>query len=337
MKNIHIVISDLFLPADMVAQTCADLELPALETLLARAQPQELKTGALEAWLGEAFGVDDQSIAAITLRAEGLEQGAYCWMRADPVHLHLQRDQMILQSDIPVNAEEAEQLCANLNTHFAEDGLHFLAPHPQRWYLRLDHVPDMATRPLSQVAGRNIHPHLPKGADALKWHGVFNEIQMFFFEHPVNQAREARGELPVNSVWLWGEGEAVMNLAQPFSMVYGDSPLADAFAHAAAIPHGALPDDESAWLAQQGETALVVWDEMHRAIQRGDLHEWRASLQRFEQRCAAPALAALRGGRIAQITLDVLNGDAAQRFVLTRPGAWKVWRRPKSLAQYAVN
>jgi len=45
----------------------------------------------------------------------------------------------------------------------------------------------------------------PKGVEALHWHQLFNEIQMLLFSHPVNEAREVRGELPVNSVWLWAE------------------------------------------------------------------------------------------------------------------------------------
>lgn len=339
MKNVHIVIPDLFLPPELSADVCAGLELPALETVLARARPDSLRAATLEAWLCETFGVPDQSIAAVTLLAEGMEPGEFCWLRADPVHLHLQRDQMILQGDVPLRADEAAQLCASLNTYFSEadfpgTGLQFFAPHPQRWYLRLDHAPDMTTRPVSQVAGSNVHAHLPQGPDALRWHGVFNEIQMLFFEHAVNQAREARGELPVNSVWLWGEGRAAGQLAQPFDQAYGDSPMAGAFAHAAGVPHASLPDDAGDWLGREGDAVLLVWEGLHRAIQQGDLQAWRSSLQRFEQCCAA-LLAALRAGRIARITLDVLQGNAARRFVLTRGMAWKLWRRPKRLAHYA--
>lgn len=345
MKNIHIVIPDLFLPPDLSAEVCAGLDLPALEMLLARAQPENLQTGTLEAWLCEVFGVTDQSIAAVTLLADGLEPGAFSWLRADPVHLNLQRDQMILQADVQLSADEAAQLCANLNSYFSDaefpgagssgTGLRFFAPHPQRWYLQLDHAPDMVTRPVSQVAGRNVHAHLPQGPDALNWHGVFNEIQMLFFENAVNLAREARGDLPVNSVWLWGEGRAAGQLAQPFDQVYGDSHLASAFAHAAGILHAALPDEAHNWSGHEGDAVLLVWEGLHRAIQQGDLHAWRISLQRFEQCCVAPLLAELRAGRIAQITLDVLNGNAACRFVLTRSMSWKLWRRPKRLAHYA--
>ena len=40
--------------------------------------------------------------------------------------------------------------------------------------------------------------------------------------------------------------------------------------------------------------------------------------------------------RIAQLTLDVLQAGDARRFVLTRGAAWKLWQRPKPLADYAV-
>lgn len=341
MKNIHIVIPDLFLPPELSAEVCAGLDLPALETLLARSEPEPLQADALEAWLCEAFGVAGQSVAAVTLLADGMEAGDFCWLRADPVHLQLQRDQMILQADVQLSEDEAARLCASLNTYFSEAGfpgarLHFFAPHPQRWYLRLEQAPDMLTRPVSQAAGGSVHAHLPQGPDALRWHGVFNEIQMLFFEHAVNEAREARGEPTVNSVWLWGEGRAAGQLAQPFDQVYGDSDLASAFAQAAGIPHAGLPDDARACAGLAGGAVLLVWEGLHRAIQRGDLHAWRSSLQRFEQVCAAPLLAALRAGRIGQITLDAPNGHVARRFVLTRGRVWKLWRRQKRLAHYAL-
>jgi hypothetical protein len=336
MRSVHLVVPDLFLPQQVAVEACAGLALPALETLLARAQPAPLLTESLEAWLCEAFGVADQAIAPVTLRADAVAPGAAYWLRADPVHLRLQRDQLILQPDVPLTADEAAQLCASLNTHFAADGLRFFVPHPQRWYLQLDAAPDMSTHPLAQVAGRNVHAHLPQGADALRWHGVLNEIQMLLFEHAVNQAREARGELPINSVWLWGGGYATGELARPCAKVYGDSDLASAFAQAAGIPHESLPDHATRCVASDDGDALIVWEGLRRALQHGDLHAWREGLQRFEQCCAEPLLGALRAGRIKRLTLDIPHAGAARRFVLTRGAVWKLWRRPKPLARYAV-
>ncbi len=336
MNSAHLVIPDLFLPQQVATEACAGLILSALETLLARAQPAPLSAKSLEAWLCGTFSVADQAIAPVTLQADGLEPGEVYWLRADPVHLRLQRDQLLLQPDVPLTADEAAQLCSSLNAHFVADGLCFVAPHPQRWYLQLDAAPDMSTRPLAQVAGRNVHAHLPQGADALRWHGVFNEIQMLLFDHAVNQAREARGELPINSVWLWGGGRAGAELARPYVKVYSDSDLAAAFAQTTGIPHNSLPDDATQYVAGDDGDVLIVWEGLRRALPHGDLHVWRDGLQRFERCCAKPLLGALRAGRIARLTLDSPQAGAARRFVLTRGSVWKLWQRSKPLADYAV-
>src|SRR6202011_2176825 len=39
------------------------------------------------------------------------------------------------------------------------------------------------------------------------------------YDHPVNQARRARGERPATQVWLWGQGQAPS--LRPFREVYG--------------------------------------------------------------------------------------------------------------------
>ncbi len=334
MRNIHLVIPDLLLPQELAAEACAGLALPSLERLLARAQSAPLPAESLEAWLCKAFGVEGQAIAAVTLRADEMVPGEAYWLRADPVHLSIQRDQLILQPDVHLDAGEAAQLCASLNAHFNEEGLHFFAPHPQRWYLQLEVAPEMATYPLAQVSGRNVHAYLPQGPGALHWHGVLNEIQMLLFEHAANQAREARGELPVNSVWLWGGGRAAGQLARPYAKVCGDSGLAGAFALAAGIPCELLPDDTACCVDANGGEVLVVWEGLRRAMQRGDLQAWRDSLQQFERCCAIPLIGALRAGRITQLTIEVLQAGASYRFMLTRGAAWKLWRLPKPLARY---
>ena len=48
---------------------------------------------------------------------------------------------------------------------------------------------------------------LPAGNEGSVWRRRMNEAQMVLHAHPGNEAREARGELPVNSVWFWGAGE----------------------------------------------------------------------------------------------------------------------------------
>ena len=336
MKKVHIVIPDLFLPPQLAAYACKDLRLPALEKLLARAQSTPLNIDTLESWLCRQFGIEELAIAPLTLQADGMQAGASYWLRADPVGIGMQRDQMVLQGDIALSAEEAAQLCASLNAHFAEDGLHFVAPHPQRWYLQLAITPALETTPLPQVAGADMHAHLPRGVDALRWHAVLNEIQMLFYEHAVNQAREQRGESVVSGVWFWGGGKRAEKMLQSFAGMTGDSEIARAFAQAAGIP--LLLNAEpmpTGWLEQDGDL-MVAWEGLRNALQGANLERWRNAVQQFEKNIAAPLLFALSAGKVEQITLDVLSEGASRRFLLTRGSMWKLWRLPKPLLQYAL-
>jgi len=334
MKKVHVVIPELFLPQQLAAYASADLGLPALEKLLARGYCEPLKIDTLEEWLCQFFGIGKLAIAPLTLKADGVQPEDYYWLRADPVGISLQREQTILQADLALSAEEAALLCESLNAHFAADGLRFVAPHPQRWYLQLEHAPDLKTQPLPQVVGSDLHAHLPGGADALRWHSVFNEIQMLFHEHAVNQAREQRGEPVVSAVWLWAGGKAIKSLSRPFACVAGDSELATAFAQAAGIP---VVQSAEQMLGNLGSgDCLLVWEGLRDALQRADIGKWRSALQQFETEYAMPLLAALSAGLVEQITLDVLSEGAARRYVLTRAALWKLWRLPRPLLRYAL-
>ena len=333
MKNAHIVIPDLFLPQQLADYACGDLRVPALEKLLVRAHVSPLNIASPEAWLCKYFGVDGVGIAPLTLRADGLLPGDAYWLRADPVGISMQRDQMVLRGDIDLSEAEAAQLCSSLNSQFAGDGLRFVAPHPQRWYLQLEQTPDMETHPLPQVVGADMHAHLPYGGDALSWHKVLNEIQMLFYEHAVNQAREMGGKPAVNGVWLWGGGKYKSGLLKPFSRTVGDSELAYAFAQAAGIPVEAGMSSDS--LAEQGDL-LLVNESLRIALQKADIGQWRSALLLFENTQVQPLLAALAAGQIEKITLDVPGENSSRRYVLTRGSWWKFWRVSKPLLHYAL-
>ena len=168
MKQVHIVIPDLFLPPQLASYAYGDLYLPATQKLLARAQISPLTADSLEAWLCERFDVENMAIAPLSLQADGITAGDSYWLRADPVGISLQREQMVLQADITLTVEESALLCASLNAHFGPDGLRFIAPHPQRWYLQLEKPPGISTYALPQVVGSNMHKFLPYGEEALR-------------------------------------------------------------------------------------------------------------------------------------------------------------------------
>jgi hypothetical protein len=325
MQRVHLLIKDLFLPKDLGASE--GLQLPALESMLACGRREIHQASSFEQALSRIFNVEG-GLAPICAAFEQLSPG--CWLRADPVYVRLHRDQLLLLPGVEIAEEESMQLCASLNEHFSGQGMEFFAPHPNRWYLRLKEMPAITTVPLSQAAGRNIYINLPRGIDQGRWHGIFNEIQMLLFAHPVNEMREARGEEPVNSVWFWGEG-CMASAALPGMHASADETLVEMLASAAGIPFSVW---QSAWCNQERDE-LLVFTELSNCLQRGDLDAWRSSLQNFETGYAQPLWRALRMGKIA-LSLDLLTDGGMLQITLMRGDAWSFWRRRKRLAEFAL-
>ncbi len=330
MKHVHVVVPDLFLPPLLAKDVCTGLSLPVLEKFLARGKLKTLSQRSLEAWLCDAFAVPDSAVAPVTLLADGLQPESVYWLRADPVHLHLDRNQIILQTNVAPTAEEAAQLCAHLNQHFARSGMQFFAPHPRRWYLRLDEEPSLTTHSVYAAEGRNTRFYLPQETSGMKWHAAMNEVQMLLHGHPANEASEARGSLPINSVWLWGGGHAVTP-GKPFDRLYGDSELAALFAKTAGMPYERNITDK-----MQNGNALCVLDGLGTAVRRGDFHAWRESVSAFEHECLSPLLRMLAAGELDLITLDAVQEDGSRRYELTRALSWQVWKKAQPFGNYAL-
>lgn len=340
MKKLHLIIPDLFLPTDFAAEVCSGLVLPALQKILARGRGENGAAIPLENHLSALFGMPaspDAPIAPIAATFDGLQTDISSetgWLCVSPAHLRLQRDQVLLLPVPDIQADEAVQFCRALNEYFDGQGMVFDAPHPQRWYVRLDKLPEMNSLPLSQVSGRNIHGLLPKGADATRWYQIFNDIQMLLFAHPLNELREERGMLSVNGVWLWGGGAMCATLTQPYDCVSSDDVLATMLAKHSGVGF-------SGWMKRwQLEAScnrqLLVWTGLRQALQQGDLGTWREALLDFEVGYAQPIWQALRNGGLAQLRFDVLSGNGTRCTELTRADTWALWRRNRALDQYAI-
>src|SRR5512135_1744577 len=182
-RSMLFLIPHLFPTTRLLQAAAQDLRLPALQTLLARGTRRSCP-------------------------ADGVVAGAAYWLRADPVHLQVMRDRIVLadSSAFELTQSEADALATAIGQHFGAD-LSPMPLHPRRWYLRLEHAPRLTTTPPSVAAGRNLDPLLPQGEDAMQFRARLNELQMLLHDHPVNLAREARGELSVNALWLWGGGQ----------------------------------------------------------------------------------------------------------------------------------
>jgi hypothetical protein len=304
---------------------------PALELVLARGRREAADTCSLEQWLHDAFEQPDGALpaGALTLAAHGGKPAEGWWARADPVHLHLLRDRVVVVPgealDIP--PEEANALAAALNRHFA-GSLQFEAVEPRRWAVRLKSETAFVAGPALEAAGRDVA--MARGNDTL-----LTEIQMLLHAHPVNEAREARGEPAVNSLWIWGAGRMPREAHGAWRSVAAADPAALGFAQLAGIRREALPPSAAAWLERLPEDGrhVAVLDALRAPLALGRQAEYEEAIEALERHWFAPLLARLRAGEIGMLTL--LVPDAGASFEAVRGDLRRFWRRPRSIAHYA--
>lgn len=339
IMNFQLIVPDLFWPAAAGSAPYHDLGLPALETILARGRSDRTAGSSLERWLAAAFALPAElPLAPYALRGDGREPGDHFWIHADPVHLKVHGDRLILAdaSQLDITAEEAREFVAALNLHFAPDGIVFDAPHPQRWYVRTAEDPRLVSTPTSELAARNIEPFLPSGEGGARWCKIANEAQMVLHAHPRNEAREARGALPVNSLWFWGAGRA-RRLASAYDSVWADHALAVGLAAASSKIARPLPASAASVLAEPGVNAALVVVNALPPTAYGDVSAWRDAIVNLERAWLAPLLAALQDGKLQTLTLHGLGPDYGYTVALARNDRFRFWRRKRPLDYYLTD
>lgn len=332
--QIHLVIAGLIWPGASAFSPVAGLELPALARLLGAGQRRTTPFEPLDRQLARAFDhplpqAKDGTLPLAALRhmgesATAIAQRHGIWLCADPVNLSFAREHLLL-NDFPIDElDDAEigALLDSLNENFGELG-HFEAGAGNRWYLQLGSSTSARFYPLHDVVGRPIKHFLPEGTDGRRWQHHMNDIQVMLHNHPVNQAREARGQRTVNSLWFWGAGALPPVLHCPADAVQTRDPLAAGFARAAGIEP--TPPDCSRALA--GHT-LVVLDTLLKPALQLDLDGWRSGLETLERDWFAPLWATHRSGRLRRLTVTAPGDRDTLTLSLSDADRWKFWRRP---------
>jgi len=338
----ELLVPGLFSSSEALAASAGGERLPGLERLLASGRRAASDVLSTEDWLMRAFGCNDASAAgALTLLADSSDDsagpGADLWMRIDPVHLRVGRERLALLPGeaLKIARDEAESIVESINRHFSAE-MTVYPLHPKRWCARVELAEAPATVCPLELAGVDVSALMARGAQDKRWHALLNEIQMLLHDHPVNAAREARGEPAINSVWCWGAGRLPDAAASPWRSLTADEPIALGLARLAKIASFALPDGGVAWLDRLGDEGrqLAVLDALRAPRALGDVAACARALRCLEESWFAPLLDALRRGRIGMVTIHV--PEAGVSFETIRADLRRFWRRARPLAAYAT-
>ena len=204
-----------------------DLALPNLERLLAVLAPAGRDDGDAgsfspphERALAAAWGWHGEDgllpFAAHAAAADGIATDAQAWALLTPSHWQLGRDDVtMIDPDLLALAEpESRALFTSAGELLASEGFAVAWGAVDRWYAARDDLASLATASLDRVIGRNVDRWLRASAAgggaspaiAPLVRRLQSEAQLVFYGHPVNEAREERGALPVNSFWVSGCG-----------------------------------------------------------------------------------------------------------------------------------
>jgi hypothetical protein len=246
------------------------LSLHGLAALLQRLRPAERDEGdetslsppherALARSLGWVGADGCLPWAPRAARADGLEPGDLAWALVTPAHWHLGTEQVSLTdpAELALDEDESRAFFDLLHPLFADTGWLFAWGAPLRWYLSHESLADLPTAALDRVIGRNVDRWLGENPAERRVRRLQAEAQMLLHEHPLNEARTARGLPALNSFWLSGCG-----VAQPEG---GALPIVDD-----RLRTPALAGDWSAWARGWAGVDAETLPGLAAALDRGE-------------------------------------------------------------------
>ncbi|PUE62841.1 hypothetical protein B9Z45_01890 [Limnohabitans sp. 2KL-17] len=250
----HLIIPYAASQAFMDPAAWLGLKLPHLQTLLSLLQRQKALQDSEdltlhmphERLLAEALGWAQDSAALPWAAWHSAQQGqasgtTQAWMT--PCHWQIGMDQVVMldPASLFLSDDESQQLLQAMQPFLQEDGLQVTWHSALAWHAQGDMLAEVPTASLDRVIGQNVKPWMPNSPTAhhaaKPLQRLQSEMQMLLYNHPVNDAREARRQHTVNTFWLHGAGTLTAGsgaLVQPVAMPDG-------------LRAGALRGDLQAW------------------------------------------------------------------------------------------
>lgn len=354
MNQLDILLPFGLPPAELARDLMRELATPGLAALISRAHaasglsfdpvahalPHELWLARQARLLTRLDQNPSLPLALGVMRELGIAPTPGVWFVLHPAHVQLTREHGLLcdRRGLGLSDAEARALFNAAQPYFDETGKTLLYGSADTWFLRADDWRDLQTASPDAACGESLHLWQAHGTGERSLRKLHNEVQMLWHLDPVNRAREARGEKPVNAFWPWGG--AVAEQAEPaepapahgeYDIFFNASSLFSLFAGSAAPSANAANAanaDSAAIAASQAQRGLLLLDALIAPALANEWRQWLDQFHALEQAWLAPLLAALKTGKIGQIRLIMSRRDALAEFASHRLSQARFWRKP---------
>lgn len=306
----HLLVPFATGPAQPCQEALRGLQLPQLQRLLRRLALQATDAAGADSLslphervLARAYGLEPVDglipLAAVQVRELGGDDGAAGWAWITLAHWRVGQDHIRMAHPRELQLDEAgsRALLDAMRPWFAQDGIALEYDAPVRWLARGEVFRALPSASLDRVIARTVDRWMPAGDAAGPVRRLQQEMQMFLYTLPLNDERQRRGLLPVNSFWVSGTG--------------------------------ALPPGRTVAAAP----GLLIAPDLRDAALREDWPAWAAAWQQVDAQQCRQLLAELDSGRPVRLTLC---GEAGSRSWSSEgAGGWRRltgWFAPASVA-----
>lgn len=295
-----------------------------------------------EAWLAYQLGQienldasNSPPFASAVMYLHGVGQQKGLWFILHPAHIQVHHDHMVMadRRTLALTESESRSLFNAAQASFDDAGKTVVYGNPTTWFVRADDWKDLVTASPDMACGRNLSHWMPEGPGESAWRKLLNEVQMVWHTHPVNAARQARGEKIINGLWLWAGAVATLPnfpAIVSYTNAYGFDGRMQAFGQFFQEDDPDCRVDHI--LAHPPEHGLVFLDALMAPALASDWNSWRSAYKTLETEWFTPLLEALRQRKIERLTLNLSNDVSLKTFVVDRTSQFKFWIRNTTLS-----
>lgn len=285
------------------ARAAEPLRSQPLERLIARADG----CTAVADWRADAFKLiaPDEAMPAVASAVLCADRGAVnaAWVcLATPVHYVAEMNSVRMAENgmLSLTPAAAETLASDFNRVLGSDGIRMIATRSAQLIVIFDRSHAAATHDPREVRGQAIEPYLPAGSYSADLRRLMSEMEMWLFEHAINEARKRTRQAPISGLWFWGGGAALGSLPRVQGWTAGEDVYFNAL--------GSTRSDTD------GNAVIVV-----------DAAPGNGSWPEAESRWLKPACEQLKARKLSELKIS-----AADRcFTVSARGMQRFWRRTK--------